>query len=148
PKSSKDEIADDAGKKSTEVPRKRNGVQDPAKEGSNGNRMFTPISAIGSTYINLGGSIPINAATLPSADLPTDHLMPDLEDTVDLQNTGIFSSAYDDEVKGVEADFNSLELTTVVSPIPITKIHKDHLKEQIIRDLLLALQTRRMSKTS
>nr|GEV73379.1 hypothetical protein [Tanacetum cinerariifolium] len=33
PKSSEDEVADDAGKKSTEVPRKENGVQDPAKEG-------------------------------------------------------------------------------------------------------------------
>nr|GFA52797.1 hypothetical protein [Tanacetum cinerariifolium] len=29
PKSSKDEVADDAGKKSTEVLRKENGVQDP-----------------------------------------------------------------------------------------------------------------------
>nr|GFC90067.1 hypothetical protein [Tanacetum cinerariifolium] len=32
PKSLDDEVADDAGKKSTEVPRKENGVQDPAKE--------------------------------------------------------------------------------------------------------------------
>ncbi|GJQ91503.1 hypothetical protein Tco_0002642 [Tanacetum coccineum] len=28
-------------------------------------------------------------------DLPTDPLMPDLEDTVDLQNIDIFSGAYD-----------------------------------------------------
>nr|GEX48678.1 retrovirus-related Pol polyprotein from transposon TNT 1-94 [Tanacetum cinerariifolium] len=33
PKSSDDEVANDAGKKSTKVPRKENGVQDPAKEG-------------------------------------------------------------------------------------------------------------------
>nr|GEU82044.1 putative ribonuclease H-like domain-containing protein [Tanacetum cinerariifolium] len=33
PKSLEDEVADDAGKKSTEVPRKENGVQDPTKEG-------------------------------------------------------------------------------------------------------------------
>nr|GFA51074.1 hypothetical protein [Tanacetum cinerariifolium] len=32
-KSSEDEVADDAGKKSTKVPRKEEGVQDPAKEG-------------------------------------------------------------------------------------------------------------------
>ncbi|GJY72158.1 uncharacterized mitochondrial protein-like protein, partial [Tanacetum coccineum] len=32
-------------------------------------------------------------------DLPTDSLMPDLEDTTDLLNTGIFSGAYDDENK-------------------------------------------------
>nr|GEV95323.1 putative ribonuclease H-like domain-containing protein [Tanacetum cinerariifolium] len=65
-----------------------------------------------------------------------------------LKNTRIFSGAYDDEVEGVEANFNNLELTTVVSPIPITRIHKDHPKEQIIGDPLLALQTRRMTKTS
>nr|GEY84573.1 putative ribonuclease H-like domain-containing protein [Tanacetum cinerariifolium] len=46
---------------------------------ANGNRMFTPISATGSTYVNLGGSIHVNAATLPNADLSTDPLMPALE---------------------------------------------------------------------
>nr|GEX43075.1 hypothetical protein [Tanacetum cinerariifolium] len=110
-----------------------------------GNRTFTFVSIIRSTYVYLGGSIPVNAATLPNVDLPTDPLMPDLEDTTD---TRIFSGAYDDEVEGTKADFNNLELTTVISPISITKIHKDHPKEQIIRDPLLALQTRRMTKTS
>nr|GEV82396.1 hypothetical protein [Tanacetum cinerariifolium] len=201
PKSSEDEVADDARKKSTEVPRKENGVQDLAKEDdknnqendlrdqeealrkqfkqeskrlfgrgksantnstnrlkllvhqlmllglllllciqeekehkgmslkvcldktrmlmaigcslmnefesmfgqdkdANGNRMFTHVSAVGSSHVNLGGSIPINVATHPNADLPTDPLMPDLEDTDDLQDTRIFSGAYDDEVVG------------------------------------------------
>nr|GEY08800.1 ribonuclease H-like domain, reverse transcriptase, RNA-dependent DNA polymerase [Tanacetum cinerariifolium] len=36
----------------------------------------------------------------------------------------------------------------VVSPIPTTKIYKDHPKEQIIRDPLSAPQTKRMTKTS
>ncbi|GKA80168.1 putative ribonuclease H-like domain-containing protein, partial [Tanacetum coccineum] len=111
-------------------------------------RMFTLVSAAGSSYDNLGGSIPVNAATLPNADLPTDPLMPDLEDTADLQVTGIFNGAYDDEVESEVADFNNLELTTVVSPIPTTRIHKDHPKEQIIGDPLLAPQTRRMTKSS
>nr|GEV51998.1 putative ribonuclease H-like domain-containing protein [Tanacetum cinerariifolium] len=115
---------------------------------ANGNKMFTPVSAAGSTYVNLGGSILINVGTLPNADLPTDPLMPDLEDTADLQDTGIFNGAYDDKVEGAVADFNNLELTTVVSPIPTTRIHMDHPKEQIIRDLLSAPQTRRMTKTS
>ncbi|GKF80590.1 hypothetical protein Tco_0239192, partial [Tanacetum coccineum] len=110
--------------------------------------VFTPISAAGSSYVNLGGSIPVNAATLPKVDLPTNPLMPDLEDTTDLQVTRIFSGAYDDEVEGTVADFNNLELTTVVSPIPTTRIHKDHPKEQIIEDPLSAIQTRRMTKTS
>nr|GFC04909.1 ribonuclease H-like domain-containing protein [Tanacetum cinerariifolium] len=65
-------------------------------EDANGNntyRMFTLVSAAGSSYVNLGGSIPVNADTLPNPDLPTTPLMPDLEDTTDLQDTGIFSGA-------------------------------------------------------
>nr|GEZ60984.1 hypothetical protein [Tanacetum cinerariifolium]GEZ71032.1 hypothetical protein [Tanacetum cinerariifolium] len=115
---------------------------------TNSNMMFTPVSAAGSTYVNLGGSILVNAATLPNANLPTDPLMPDLEDTADLQDTEIFSGAYDDEVEGAIADFKNLELTIVFNPIPTTRIYKDHPKEQIIWDPLLAPQTRRMTKTS
>nr|GEZ04228.1 hypothetical protein [Tanacetum cinerariifolium] len=115
---------------------------------ANGNRMFTPVSAAGSTYVNLGGTIPVNVATLPNADLLTDPLMPDLEDTADLQDTRIFSGAYDDEVEGAVAYFINLKLTTVVSPIPTTRIHKDHPKEKIIGYLLLAPQTRRIIKNS
>nr|GEZ29459.1 hypothetical protein [Tanacetum cinerariifolium] len=51
---------------------------------ANGNRMFTLVSAARSTYVNLGGSIHVNVATLPNADLLTDPLMLDLEDTTDL----------------------------------------------------------------
>nr|GEV56953.1 ribonuclease H-like domain-containing protein [Tanacetum cinerariifolium] len=224
PKSSENEIADDAGKKIIEVPRKKNEIQDPLKEGNNndqekdlrdqeealrkqceqefirlfgqgeaadtnstnrlntfnpgresvqrnefesmfgqdkdansnkmftydanGNKMFTHVSANGSTYVNLGGSILVNAATLPNADFPTDPLMPNLEDTVDFQDTRIFSGKYDDKVKGAVVNFNNLELTIVISPIPITRIHKDHPKEKIIGDPLLAPQTKRMTKTS
>nr|GEW43316.1 hypothetical protein [Tanacetum cinerariifolium] len=57
------------------------------------------LKIFGPTYVNLGDSIPINVATLPNAYLPTDPLMPDLEDTGDHQDTRIFSSAYDDEVE-------------------------------------------------
>ncbi|GJY41996.1 putative ribonuclease H-like domain-containing protein [Tanacetum coccineum] len=61
-----------------------------------------------------------------------------------LEETGIFDDAYDDREVGVEADLNNLETTMNVSHIPTTRIHKDHPKEQIIRDLNLATQTRRM----
>ncbi|GJT85516.1 uncharacterized mitochondrial protein-like protein [Tanacetum coccineum] len=73
--------------------------------------MFTPINVVGSSYENLGRSIPVNAATFPNDDFPTDPLMLDLEDTADLQVTGIFSGAYDDEDVGAEADLNNLETT-------------------------------------
>ncbi|GJW77873.1 putative ribonuclease H-like domain-containing protein [Tanacetum coccineum] len=73
-------------------------------------------------------------------DLLTDPLIPDLEDT------GIFSGAYDDEDMGAEADLNNLEITMNVSPIPITRIHKYHPKYQIIGDIISATQKRRMTK--
>ncbi|GJX41638.1 retrovirus-related pol polyprotein from transposon TNT 1-94, partial [Tanacetum coccineum] len=74
-------------------------------------RIFTLVSVAGSSYDNLGGSISVNAATLPNGDLPIDPLMPELEDIADLQDTGIFSGAYDDEDVGAEANLNNLETT-------------------------------------
>nr|GEW65048.1 hypothetical protein [Tanacetum cinerariifolium] len=42
----------------------------------------------------------------------------------------------------VVTDFNNLETTVNVSPTPITRIHTIHLKTQILRDPLSAVQTR------
>ncbi|GJY41187.1 hypothetical protein Tco_0428457, partial [Tanacetum coccineum] len=83
--------------------------QDKDTNGNSTYRMFTPINAVGSSYENLGGSILVNVATFPNDDFPTDPLMPDSEDTIDLLNTSIFNGAYDDEDVGVEADLNNLE---------------------------------------
>ncbi|GJU15696.1 putative ribonuclease H-like domain-containing protein [Tanacetum coccineum] len=118
------------------------------KDANSTYRMFTPVSAAESSYENHEGSTPINAATPSNVDYHTDPLMPDLEDTANLQNTGIFGNAYDDEDVGVEADLNNLGTNMSVSPIPITRIHKDHPKEQIIGDINSATQTRRMIKMS
>ncbi|GKA31873.1 uncharacterized mitochondrial protein-like protein [Tanacetum coccineum] len=132
PQSSKDAVADDAGKKTNEEPAnegERNGYANST------NRVSTvspSVSAAGESFTN-------------ADDLPTDPLMPDLEDTADLLNTGIFSGAYDDEDEGAEADLNNLETTMNVSPIPTTRIHKDHPKDQIIGDINSATQTRRMT---
>ncbi|GJY50513.1 putative ribonuclease H-like domain-containing protein, partial [Tanacetum coccineum] len=72
-----------------------------------------------------------------SIELPDDLNMPALEDIV-------YSN--DDEDVGAEADMNNLDTTIQVSPIPTTRIHKDHPVEQIIGDLNSAPQTRRMTK--
>ncbi|GKA44653.1 putative ribonuclease H-like domain-containing protein [Tanacetum coccineum] len=45
-------------------------------------------------------------------------------------NDGIFSGAYDDEDVGAEADFNNMDNTIDVSPIPTLRVHKDHPKEE------------------
>ncbi|GJY05817.1 hypothetical protein Tco_0371757 [Tanacetum coccineum] len=88
-----------------------------------------------SSFVYLGGKIPIDASTLPNADLPIDPNMPDLEDASDaFSNDGIFNGAYDDENVGAVADFNNMDDTINVSPIPTLRIHKDHLKDQILGD--------------
>ncbi|GJT64269.1 putative ribonuclease H-like domain-containing protein [Tanacetum coccineum] len=92
---------------------------------------------------NLYGQIPIDASTLPNADLPTDPNMPDLEDVSNaFPNDGIFSGAYDDDDVGAEADFNNMDNTIDVSPIPTLRVHKDHPKGQILGDPKSAVQTR------
>ncbi|GJW46662.1 putative ribonuclease H-like domain-containing protein [Tanacetum coccineum] len=97
-----------------------------------------------SSFVYLGGKIPIDASTLPNADLPIDPNMPDLEDASDtLPNDGLFNGAYDDDKDvGAVANFNNMDNTIVVSPIPILRIHKDHLKGQILGDPTSAVQTR------
>ncbi|GJT48783.1 putative ribonuclease H-like domain-containing protein [Tanacetum coccineum] len=111
--SKKDESSpkDDAGKK--------NEVKDSAKEGNmNGLREATNTDS--TNRLNTISS-PVNT------------------DTVDLQDTGIFGSTYDDEYIGAEADLSNLETNISVSPIPTTRIHKDHPKAQIIGETLLDL---------
>ncbi|GJY46366.1 ribonuclease H-like domain-containing protein [Tanacetum coccineum] len=62
-------------------------------------------------------------------------------------NTGILMMPMIvNEDVGAEADLNNLEITMNVSPIPTTRIHKDHPKDQIIGDINSSTQTRRMTK--
>nr|GEX96795.1 hypothetical protein [Tanacetum cinerariifolium] len=58
----------------------------------------------------------------------------------------IAMSGYDEEDVGAEADFSNLETSITVSPIPTTRVHKDHPVTQIIGDLSLAPQTRNLPK--
>ncbi|GJV00216.1 putative ribonuclease H-like domain-containing protein [Tanacetum coccineum] len=72
------------------------------------------------------GKIPIDASTLPNADLPNDPNMPDLEDASDtLPNDGIFNGSYDDDKDmGAVADFNNMDNTIAVVPrFPTLRIH-------------------------
>nr|GEW34228.1 hypothetical protein [Tanacetum cinerariifolium] len=87
--------------------------------------------------------ITINAASSsfsPPAALDDFSKMPNLEDTV------IFDDAYNDRDEGAEANYNNLEIVIPVSPIPSIRIHKDHPKEQIIREVNSVVQTRKMAK--
>ncbi|GKA65435.1 hypothetical protein Tco_0765142 [Tanacetum coccineum] len=104
----------------------------------------TGANADESSFVYLGGKIPTDASTLANADLPIDTNMPDLEDASDtLPNDGIFNGAYDDdEDVGAVADFNNMDNTIAVSPIPTLRIHKDYPKGQILGDPTSTVQTR------
>nr|GEV28087.1 retrotransposon protein, putative, unclassified [Tanacetum cinerariifolium] len=52
----------------------------------------------------------------------------------------------DEEDVGVEANFSNLEIPVTVSPIPTTRVHKDHTVTQIIGDLSSVTQTRSMTR--
>nr|GEU99099.1 hypothetical protein [Tanacetum cinerariifolium] len=70
---------------------------------------------------------------------PDDPNMPELEEIT-----------YSDDEKdvGAEADFTNLETAIIVSPIPTTRLHKDHHVTQIIGDLSSATQTRSMIRVA
>nr|GEX69363.1 copia protein [Tanacetum cinerariifolium] len=77
---------------------------------------------------------------------------------ISTNNTNTFSAAgpsnaditySDDEVDvDAESDFTSLETSITVSPIPTTRVHKDHPVTQIIGDLSLATQTKSMTRVA
>nr|GEX62793.1 hypothetical protein [Tanacetum cinerariifolium] len=113
PKSSHDDgskpLIDD-GKKVDEDPRKENEYKYQEKE-DNVNSTNN-VNTVSST---------INAAGLnKDNELPFDPNMPALEDV------SIFNYSNDDEDDGPLADINNLDTTIQVSPIPTTRIHKDH----------------------
>ncbi|GKD85098.1 hypothetical protein Tco_1356252 [Tanacetum coccineum] len=97
------------------------------------NTVSSPVNTVSSSFTTMD---PGRAKELRNEyESLFDPLMPDLEDTADLQDIGIFGSAYDDKDVGAEADLSNLETNMSVSPIPITKIHKDHPKAQIIGEM-------------
>nr|GFB12919.1 hypothetical protein [Tanacetum cinerariifolium] len=95
-----------------------------------------------SNEVNAAGSL-VSAAGLNftnstndfSAVGPSNVVMPNLEDL-----------SHNAEYVGAEADINNMECIISVSPIPTTRIHKDHPTSQIIGDLSSTTQTRSMAR--
>nr|GEU92776.1 putative ribonuclease H-like domain-containing protein [Tanacetum cinerariifolium] len=95
------------------------------------------------TFCAVGSS---NAAASPTygkssfiyaSQLSNDPDMSELEDI----------TYYDDEDDvGAEADFNNMETSITVSPIPTAKVQKDHPVSQIFVDLSSTTQTRSMTR--
>ncbi|GKE29375.1 putative reverse transcriptase domain-containing protein, partial [Tanacetum coccineum] len=114
-------------------------TEEPGKEGGDSSNDQEKENNVNSTNnVNVAITNEVNAVSAKtSIELPDDSNMLKLEDIV-------YSD--DDEDVGAKADMNNLNTFMPVSPIPTTRIHKDHPVEQIIRDLNSAPQTRRMTK--
>ncbi|GJU84725.1 putative ribonuclease H-like domain-containing protein [Tanacetum coccineum] len=145
--------AEDAGfkpsgnneKKVTDEPEKEGG--DPCNKNdsvNNTNNINTASDGNSTNNVNTV-SLTVNTAGIEvnvvssntSIELLNDPNMHELEDIMYLDN-------YEDV--GAEADMNNLNTFIPVSPIPTTRIHKDHPDEQIIRDLNSIPHKRRMTK--
>ncbi|GJU03341.1 hypothetical protein Tco_1113679 [Tanacetum coccineum] len=97
-------------------------------------------------------STPVNTASASRTFSPVGPSSGPSFDTAEIQSTGIFSNAYDDhdletlntpyvdQSVGAEADFNNMESSTVVSPIPTTRVHSIHPKAQIIWGFKVTVQ--------
>ncbi|GJS33965.1 retrovirus-related pol polyprotein from transposon TNT 1-94 [Tanacetum coccineum] len=84
-----------------------------------------------------------------------DPLMPDLEDTAEVQNTGIFGSAFDDEdldtynspfadqVMGTKADFNNMEPSTI-EPTKIAQALDDESWVEAMQEELLQFKIQKV----
>nr|GEZ15130.1 retrovirus-related Pol polyprotein from transposon TNT 1-94 [Tanacetum cinerariifolium] len=72
---------------------------------------------------------------------------PDINEDNAAELEGITYSDDEDDV-GAETDFNNLETSITVSPIPTTRVHKYHHVTQIIGDLSLATQTKSMTRVA
>nr|GFA20684.1 putative ribonuclease H-like domain-containing protein [Tanacetum cinerariifolium] len=88
---------------------------------------------------NTVASPPVENSALQNVSTSShDADMPNLEDYTHSDNA--------DDV-GAEADINNLESTISVSPIPTSRIYKDHPTSQIISDLSSTTQTKSMAKS-
>ncbi|GKA74957.1 putative ribonuclease H-like domain-containing protein [Tanacetum coccineum] len=123
PKSSHDDgckPSNDDGKKVDEDPRKDSECNDHEKE-DNVNSTNN-VNAASTNKVNVVGGKTI-------IELPFDLNMPALKDY------SIFDFSRNDENDGAMAEMNNLDTTVQVSPIPTTRIHKDHPLNQVIGDL-------------
>ncbi|GKA61997.1 retrovirus-related pol polyprotein from transposon TNT 1-94 [Tanacetum coccineum] len=113
------------------------------------NTVSTPVSTAGPSCTDDDTSSLVNTAEAFNAfeenlferfsPFKNAFTLPPISNVTPMDDTGIFGNAYDDEDVGAKADLNNLETTLNVSPIPTTRIDKDHPKDQIIGDFNSAI---------
>nr|GFA34761.1 copia protein [Tanacetum cinerariifolium] len=100
-----------------------------------------------SLNFKLGGK----SSYMDPSQYPDDPDMPHLDSLdptilINMPHLEYITYSDDEEDVGAEANFSNLETSINVSPIPMTRVHKDHLVTQIIGDLSLAPQTKSITR--
>ncbi|GJZ26236.1 putative ribonuclease H-like domain-containing protein [Tanacetum coccineum] len=101
--------------------------------------------------VNSTNNINIVSPTVNAADIENnaanENIVYGCDDDPNMPNLEeIIYSDDDDEGVDAKVDMTNLDTHILVSPTPTTRIHKDHPLKQIIGDIHLAPQTRRMTK--
>nr|GEX99935.1 hypothetical protein [Tanacetum cinerariifolium] len=121
--------------------------------------IINEVNAAGTLVLTVG-QISLNSTNTFSADGPSNAAdsptygkssfidasqLPDDPDMPKLENINYYN---DEDNVGAEADFNNLETSITISPIPTSRVHKDHPVTQIISDLSSTTQTRSMTRVA
>ncbi|GJR63507.1 putative ribonuclease H-like domain-containing protein [Tanacetum coccineum] len=147
--SSSKDSTDDGFKPSGEEEKKD--AEDPGNEDSEVTSIREPrVNQEKDANVNSTNNIKTVSPTVNVADIVDNAIAENIvcgcaddSNMPELEEIGRFSDAEDD-ISG--ADMNNLDTYFQVSPVPTTRIHKDHPIEQIIRDLNSAPQIRRMTR--
>ncbi|GKB83148.1 putative ribonuclease H-like domain-containing protein [Tanacetum coccineum] len=141
---------DYAGKKVTEVLETESGVSSKEDDKDDQDLRNEFESLNGENDVNSTNNINIVSSTVNTASIKDnvvdENIVYGCADDLNMPNLEEIVYSDDDEDVGAEADMTNLDTHILVSPIPTTRIHKDHPVEQIIRDIHSAPQTRRMTK--
>ncbi|GJR80727.1 putative ribonuclease H-like domain-containing protein [Tanacetum coccineum] len=129
----------------------KNGAKDPENEDSEVPNIEKPrVNQEQDANVNITNKINTVSPTVNAAGIEDnvvdENIVYGCDDDPNMPNLEEIVYSDDDDV-GAEADMTNLDTHILVSPIPTTRIHKDHPVEQIIRDLHSAPQTRRMTKS-
>nr|GEY00158.1 hypothetical protein [Tanacetum cinerariifolium] len=96
--------------------------------------------------VNSTNNVNTVSSTVNAAGTNTDNELPFDPNMSALEDVSAFDFSNKDEDDDVVDDMNDLDITIQVSPTPTIRIYKDHLLDQVLRDLHLATQTRKMIK--
>nr|GEW30298.1 hypothetical protein [Tanacetum cinerariifolium] len=109
------------------------------------NTISSPVNTVGPSFVNVASPSLINAAgTSTSTNAFEEHpferfsplkhafSLPHVPIVTPINDTGIFGNAYDDEAVEEKVDMNNVVSSYTILDAPLTKVLKDHPKDQVI----------------